>query len=126
MNAHRHSGARAVAQFNCSRDRCVFADGARHAAFLRQCQAPVAIDVNFDLFDQRQNSAIARSLGDGAVKRLIRLMKGIAIAGSARFALALQVGEEGDDLAALAALGGESRRRLLQRLANDDRLGKRG
>ncbi len=109
MNAHRLSGARAVAGFDRRRDGGVFADGARHAALLRQCQPPVAIDMNFDLFDQRPNAAIARSLGDRAMKGLVRLMEGIAIAGSARFALALQVGEEGDDLTALRALGGEPR-----------------
>ena len=106
-------------------DRRVFADRPRHAALLRQRQAPVAIDMNLDLFDQRPNSRIARRLGDGAVEGLIRLMEGAAVAGSARFALALQLGEEGDDLAALGALGGEPRGCLLERLPNDDRLGQR-
>ena len=104
----------------CSRD------GARHAARLRQREAPVAVDVDLDLLDQRPNSAIACGLGDGAVKGLVRLMEGIAVAGAARFALSLQVGEEGDDLAALRALRGEPRGCLFQRPANDNRLGQRG
>ena len=82
--------------------------------------------MNLDLFNQRPNPPIASSLGDSAVKGLVRLMESIAIAGSARFALALELREESDDLAALGALGGEPRRCLFERLANDDRLGKRG
>src|ERR1700733_16176756 len=106
MKAHRLGGARAVAGFDRRRDRRVLADSARHAALLRQGQPPVAIDMNFDLFDQRPNSAITRSLGDRAVKGLVRMMEGIAIAGSARFALTLQLGGGGGDLGALAEIGG--------------------
>ena len=67
-----------------------------------------------------------RGLGDRAVKGLVRLMEGVAVAGAACFALALQVGDESDDLAASRPLGREPRRRLFQRLADDNRLGQRG
>ena len=101
MNAHRLTGAHSVAALDCRGDCGVLADGARHPARLRQCQPSVAIDLNFDLLDQRPNPAMAGGLGDGAVKALVRLMEGCAIAGSHRFALALQMGAQGDDLAAL-------------------------
>ena len=109
MNAHRLSGARAVAGFDRRGDGAVFGYGARHAPRLRQGQAPIAVDVNLDLLDQRPNSAIARGLGDRAVKGLVRLMEGAAVAEAACFALALEVGEERDDLAASRPLGGEPR-----------------
>jgi len=82
--------------------------------------------VNLDLFDQRPNAPVARRLSDGAVEGFVPLMESIAVARSARFALPLELGEKGDDLTAPGALGGEPRRRLLERLANDDRFRKRG
>ena len=126
MNAHRLTGARSVAALDCRGDRLVLADGARHPSLLRQCQPPVAIDMNLDLLDQRPNPAMAGDLGDGAVKRLVRLMEGFAIAGAHRFALALQDGRAGRGSGCGRALRGEPRRRLFQRLANDDRLRQRG
>ena len=126
MNAHRLSGAGAIAGFDCRCDRGVLLNRARHAAGLRQGQSPVAIDMNFDLFDERPNAATSGGLGDRAVKGLVSLMEGVAIADITRFALALQLGAQRNDVAALRALGGEPRGRLFQRLANNNRLRQRG
>ena len=112
-------------EFDRRRNGGVLADRARHSALLRQRQSPIAIDMNFDLFDEPPNTAITGGVGDGAVESLVRLMECVAVASSAGFALALQLREQGDDLTPLGALGGEPRGSLFERLANDDRLGKR-
>ena len=109
MKPHRLSRAHAVAGFDRRRDGAVLGNRAGHAPRLRQGEASIAVDVNLDLLDQRPNSAIARGFGDRAMKGLVRLMEGVAVAETGGFALALEVSEEGDHLAALRPLGGEPR-----------------
>ena len=89
---------------------------ARHAA-RSGGEAPIAFDMNLDLLDQRPNSAIARGLGDRAVKGLVRLMEGVTVADAlssrwrCRWATSAMISLR------RRPLGREPRRCLFQRLA---------
>src|SRR5919197_4562512 len=82
--------------------------------------------MNLDLLDQRPDAGITGDLGDGRMKRLIGLMKCVAVACGVGLALSLQDGVQAEDLACRGEARGKARRGLLERLADDDRLRQRG
>src|SRR5205823_5075036 len=87
MGCHGGSGACRVVSFDRGQDNLVLRDHLRHPPPLRQGQPTVAIDVDFNLLDQCPDSGISGDFRDGAVKCLIRVMKGIPVPGNISLAL---------------------------------------
>ncbi len=90
MACHGQPRAVRIVGLDRGEDRFVLADHLRHATDLGQRQPTEAVDMHLYLQDQRPDSGIASDIGDGGMKRLVRLMKRLAVPGVSRLALPLQ------------------------------------
>jgi hypothetical protein len=126
MHCHRGGGAGRITRLDRLGDGRVLLQHPRHASRYRQGEAAIAIDLNFHLLDQRPDARMPRRFRDHRMKGFICLVKAVAIPGLLHSALTLDQLVELDHLFPACSLGRESRRQLLERLADQDRFRQRG
>ena len=126
MRRHRGGGAGRIARLDRLDDGHVLLEHPRHASRHRQGEAAIAIHLNFHLLDQGPDARMPCGFRDRRMKGFVGLMEAVTISGPLHPALTLDQPVEFRYLFRTRGLGRESRRQLLERLADQDRFRQRG
>src|SRR6266566_4387090 len=126
MRRHRGGGAGRIARLDRLDDGDVLLEHPRHASRHRQGEAAIAIHLNFHLLDQGPDARMPCGFRDRRMKGFVGLMEAVTISGPLHPALTLDQPVEFRYLFRTRGLGRESRRQLLERLADQDRFRQRG